>query len=216
MCAQFMMKKSPRQIAAELRAKVLDEAMFEFRDRILPYGNAPVVVAENGERVLKLMRFSLLPAWSKEKRVKFSTHNARLDSVLEKPTWKNAFLKRHCLVPMTDFLEPIYEGSGDGKWAGHMVRFFEKNHSLFCAAGIWEEWEKGEVIESFSILTDDPLPFVAQIGHDRSPVFLDPEAYDGWLNPVGKTGPQMVEFLHAHKSALALDVESDRLLKGKK
>lgn len=56
------------------------------------------------------MRYSLVPNWSKEAKVKFATHNARLESIDEKPTWKTVFSEQHCLVPLTDFIEPILPG----------------------------------------------------------------------------------------------------------
>lgn len=198
--------------------------------RILPQVKAPVVLVQpEAGKVLKSMHFSLLPRWSKTRRVRFATHNARLESasdspgnsaspssrwIFEKPTWREPFRRRHCLVPITDFYEPIYSGSH----AGHMVRFFPSEDEVLSAAGIWEEWigPDGEVIESFAILTDDPLPFVEQTGHDRCPVFLTNGALDPWLNEYSgpKVKPEeMVGFLRSNKAKPELHVENDRALK---
>ena len=80
--------------------------------------------------------FGLVPSWSKERKVKYSTHNARLVSTDEKsgkpvpiymkPTWREAFAGRHCLVPMDLFIEPIYTG----EFAGNMVKFIPKGEEV--------------------------------------------------------------------------------------
>jgi len=175
-----------------------------------------------GRRELRMMQFSLVPSWSKERRVKFATHNARLWSfdektrrevpVFEKPTWRGPFAHRHCLVPLSEFIEPIYSG----EYAGNMVRFLPKDGKLLTAAAIWDEWtdrQTGEVIDSFSILTDDPHPFVAEIGHDRTPVFLAEDAYGKWLKPESATPKESLDLLRAHVDRPELTVEIDRPLK---
>ncbi|MBK8574197.1 MAG: SOS response-associated peptidase family protein [Elusimicrobia bacterium] len=96
------------------------------RSRVVPRRPAPVIVRQAFERVLKEMLFGLVPAWSPTPTVKFATHNARLMSadkktgrelpIYEKPTWREAFRLRHCLVPMTGFIEPIYRGELAGIW----------------------------------------------------------------------------------------------------
>ena len=176
MCASFMIQsKVTREFPLALRAP------FDETDLLVtPHRLAPVIVFRDHALMATPMKFSLLPRWSKEPKVKFATHNARLESIVEKPTWRDSFKKRHCIIPMTSFIEPIYEGSE----AGHMVSFHESNMNWLMAAGIWDEWtnkDTGEVIESFSIITTKPLPFVETTGHDRSPLFLKSAAAEEWL-----------------------------------
>ncbi len=206
MCARFEFTLSPADAAEELNVIVPKDAHWapEFR----PFGKPPVIVEENGAKVLKLMQFSLIPPWSTEKKVKFSTYNARLTEfdekknkivcIYEKPTWRTSFLAKHCLVPITGFMEPIYKG----EFAGHWVRFAESHQKVLFAAGIWGEWHSkqgGEIIESFAIITDDPIPFVKKIGHSRSPLFLAPEAFDEWLSPQKQSPEDLVTLLSKNK-----------------
>lgn len=177
MCASFMIQsKVTREFPLALRAP------FDETDLLVtPHRVAPVIVLRDQSLMVTPMKFSLLPRWSKEPKVKFATHNARLESIIEKPTWRDSFKKRHCIVPMTSFIEPIYEGPE----AGHMVSFHKPDSNWLMAAGIWDEWtnkESGEVIESFSIITTTPLAFVESTGHDRSPLFLGKKAAEEWLN----------------------------------
>ena len=221
MCAQFLVKSKLTKIASKVDAVPLKAEAGEWKERILPYNQAPVIVQDEKEKHIRLMQFSLVPSWSKERKVKFATHNARLYSfdekqqievpIYEKPTWRGAFSSRHCLVPMTAFIEPIYHG----KMAGNMVSFLTKDEDIFFAAGIWEEWiskKDGEVIDSFSILTDDPVPFVKKIGHSRSPVFLDENAFDQWLEPGKKDPKELLKLLRENKAKLDFTAEVDRPL----
>lgn len=167
----------------------------------------------NTQAQLKTMNFSLVPSWSKTPKVKFATHNARLDTILEKPTWRGPFVKKHCLVPITEFVESITE---IGKpLAGNMVRFRERSGDLIVAAGIYDEWvnnETGEVLESFAILTTEPPPFVFDVGHDRCPVFIKKEHYKDWLHYTGD-GKGALELLSSAHREITFEVEIDRPLK---
>lgn len=169
------------------------------QDLIVPHRLAPVYVQEGDKRILTPMRYSLLPSWSKEPKVKFATHNARLESIDEKPTWKEVFVKRHCLVPLSEFIEPIYEG----EHAGHMVAFGDKGGDWIYAAGLWDEWvnrQSGEVIHTFAIITSEPPRFVAETGHDRCPVFLTEKGGREWLQNVGSPSAQLKKFLTENKT----------------
>lgn len=190
-----------------------NQTHLDLNARFLPYSKAPALVAGQPHNSFRLMNFSLVPSWSKTPKVKFATHNARLDTILEKPTWKAPFVKKHCLVPMSDFVESITEV--DKKYAGHLVRFKEKSNQLLVAAGIYDEWlnkETGEILESFAILTDDPPVYISDIGHDRCPVFIRKEIYNDWLHFKGD-GMAALELLKNSRREIDFDVEIDRPLK---
>jgi len=81
MCAQYIVDKSGKKLARRFDA--LDKVLSKAVGRVTPLSRAPVLVAEGGRRALVAMQFGLVPNWSKEPRVKFATHNARLMSVDE-------------------------------------------------------------------------------------------------------------------------------------
>lgn len=181
-------------------------------DLITPFSMAPVIVKTEDQITLDLMQFSLLPSWSRERKPKFSTYNARLESVAERASFKNAFVRRHCLVPISTFIEPIYKGD----MAGNMVGFSDPRDPILSAAGIWEEWvskSSGEIVHSFAIITHDPIPFVAQVGHDRSPLFLDPEGAEAWLNSENEKPAQLNQLLLDHRLVPPLSAAIHRPLK---
>jgi len=203
MCAQYRIKAKIKDL--EFYFSVTVEDIIDWIDHMVPHNMAPVVTGGN----IKLMKFSLLPSWSREPKVKFATHNARIETVAEKPTWKKPFLRNHCVVPMNSFIEPIYEGS----LAGNMVSF--NSDSLLCAAGIFDSWTNratGEVIESFAVITSEPCAFVREVGHDRQPVFL---AKDDALEWASLSGPpeKLVSFLHEKAVVPRLTTSIERPLK---
>jgi len=203
MCAQYLIKKNIKNLQ-EVFQLTFDIDDSDFPRRVLPYTTAPVITPDHK---VKAMNFSLIPIWSKERKVKFATHNARLDTVAIKPTWKRPFTQNHCIVPISSFVEPIYTG----KHAGHMVAF-DSNEPLL-AVGITDTWtdrQTGEHIESFSIVTDDPSDYVAKIGHDRQPVFLNSKNAEFWLNPPTNDTEDLIQFLKENAIVPTLSIEIDR------
>ena len=210
MCATFLVNYSNKEIS-ELY-EILFPDSFQIERRVLPYTKAPVVYLNEQIKVFSDMSFSLVPSWSKESKVKFATHNARIETIAEKPTWKNSLKTKRCLVPLNEFIEPIYIG----QYAGNMVRFGLDSNSVLTAAGIYDEWvnrQSGEVLQSFSIVTQEPSDFIAKIGHDRSPIFLNKDAFEYWLNPKNSHSAGLIDFLRSQKQPDEFRVQIDRPLK---
>lgn len=208
MCAQFSL-----QIAAEdLRnlGIAVSPALEAIDERFLPYTKIPVIVQTPQGLKLTPMNFSLVPAWSKEPKVKFATHNARIETVAEKPAWREPFLSKHCLIPLTNFFESVYEGPH----AGHIVSFQSEN-PLLLAAGLFDVWvnpETKEPLFSCTILTTEPSPFILENGHDRTPIFLNFTDGKAWLT-LRASEKEMVAFLLAKNIYPNLQVTRDRPLK---
>ncbi|MCO5143113.1 MAG: SOS response-associated peptidase [Oligoflexia bacterium] len=174
--------------------------------RILPGSHAPVLTRAG----IQIMRYGLVPHWSTTNTPKFATYNARIETVEKKPSWKIPFEKFHCIVPITGFVEPIYENY----WAGHMVEFF--GTSILYAAGVYDQWvdqSNGEVLESFAILMDQPNEYISSIGHDRMPIFLKKEDAICWKNSIFPSSKEAKSFLLKHKMDPLLDTRIDRPLK---
>lgn len=210
MCSQYALKVEAKTLT-ETYGIQIPASLTSIDERFLPYKTAPVIVRVNTIHKLTPMNFSLVPSWSKEPKVKFATHNARIETVTEKPTWKIPFKKQHCIVPMTRFFESVYEGP----LAGHIIEFAKTNTDLLFAAGLFDQWhdpEKKESLFSFSILTSDPSPFIQSYGHDRCPIFLTFEDAKNWLQ-INSDEKLMLQFLLDKKLTLELTVKADRPLK---
>ena len=136
------------------------------------------LVRDTGKgRELLLARWGLVPHWSKEAKSKYSTINARAETVAEKPTYRESFKCRRCLIPATGFYEWRQE---DGQKTPHHIR--QPGGELFAFAGLWDHWDKeGLGFDSCSIIVTDANKTMHPI-HDRMPVILNPAQYNTWLN----------------------------------
>ena len=116
--------------------------------------------------------------------------NARAETVREKPSFRDAFKSRRCLIPATGFYEWKHEGRMKQPYFIKM-----KNGGLFAMAGLWESWQspEGKSIESCAIITTDANGIVGKI-HDRMPVIIPNQSYGLWLSSTGNN-QSIQEFL---------------------
>jgi putative SOS response-associated peptidase YedK len=117
----------------------------------------------------------LVPFWSKEP--KSLAINARIESILTKPSFRKPIRSQRCLIPATGFYEWRKEGAGKTPFYIH-----RKDGELFAFAGIFDEWHVGgtDALKTFAIITTSPNDFMAQV-HNRMPLILRPEDEDPWL-----------------------------------
>lgn len=117
--------------------------------------------------------------------------NARAETLLEKPSFRELVSRRHCLVPADGFYEWRKTASGKVPY-----RFLLKCEELFTFAGLWDEWadtETGELQRTFTIITTEANELVKPT-HDRMPVMLTPEKEAVWLG-VTKGNNMLQQFL---------------------
>jgi len=139
------------------------------------------VVTNSGENKLDFFTWGLVPFWAKDPSIGNRMINARAETLAEKPSFKNAFKRRRCLILADGFYEwqkipgekskiPTYIHMKDGK--------------PFAFAGLWEDWHSpdGSQILSATIITTSPNKLMEPI-HNRMPVILPPKAYQQWLTP---------------------------------
>jgi putative SOS response-associated peptidase YedK len=126
------------------------------------------------------MRWGFVPAWSKTPGKGAPLNNARAETVSEKASFREAYRRRRCLVPMNGFYE--WQRSGKDKTPYY---FRMQNDELFAVAGLYE-YRPGDAVSpamtSFTVLTTAPNTLMAPV-HDRMPVIVPESAYDQWLDP---------------------------------
>ena len=150
--------------------------------RIFPGYFVPVMVMEDGERVVKPMRYQCRPAGKPAfYDTKFpGTYNARRDNL--EGFWKDLFGQQHALMVADVFYENV---EVDGK--NQVLAFTPRDDEPMLIACLWSKWTdpKGEQPDllSFAAITDEPEPEVAAAGHDRTIINIRPEHVDAWLNP---------------------------------
>ncbi len=153
---------------------------------IAPTLTVPVVrLNRAGRRKIALLRWGLIPYWSKDAKIAYRTINARADTVATAAAFRAAFERRRCLVPALGFYE---WRKLDGDKQPYFIGLRDSTPLAF--AGLWERWKQGEdALETFTIITGEPNSLVAEI-HDRMPVILDPADYDAWLTAADSAGLQ--------------------------
>jgi len=155
-------------------------AAVEPRYNLTP-GRAVAVVRESeGKRRLDALQWGLVPFWAKDPTIGRRLINARLDSVAEKPAYREAWRRRRCLIPASGF----YEWSEPR--GGRKRPYFIRPHDapLLALAGLWERWRtpNGEKLETCVIVTTDANAQLVQI-HDRMPLLIPRDAQALWLDP---------------------------------
>jgi len=179
MCGLYSFRRSPEEVRSLFR--YADEPQFPPRPYVAPGGPIAIVRLEQGKRRLALVRWGLIPGWTKELKPGKPLINARGETVLEKASFRNAIKRRRCLVPADGFYE--WKGEPGRKQAFHI---HTPDHALFAFAGIFEHWQSpdGSEIETAAIITTAANTDIAPI-HDRMPVVIMPEHFDLWLDADG-------------------------------
>jgi putative SOS response-associated peptidase YedK len=153
-------------------------------DVIPNYNVAPTqkiltIIKHDNENKLDKFHWGLVPFWAKDISIGSRMINARAETVSQKPSFRNAFKKRRCLIPADGF----YEWKGE---KGNKQPYYVSipTGEPFAFAGLWETWtEKDEesVYKSCTIITTAASESIREI-HHRMPVILNPEAYEKWID----------------------------------
>lgn len=178
MCGRYLLRSKGEDIGRAFGARIdLDLVP---RYNVAPSLMLPVVRAdEEGARRADLLRWGLVPGWAKDLSIGNKLVNARSETVAEKPSFRRAFKKRRCVVPMDGFYEWKATPTGKQPYLATM-----KDGSLLGVAGLWERWEPkdGEPVESFTLLTTEANDLLAEV-HHRMPVLLGTGELPVWLDP---------------------------------
>ena len=185
MCGRYGRRADKQRIAEAMQAGYVNV----FEEDIVPSYNVapqtfqPVVRLnrDSGERELTVMRWGLVPWWSKDGKAGFSTINAKAETLTTSPAFREAFQRRRCLVPG----EWFYEWRKIDPKTKQPFAIALKDGSMFAFAGLWERWKDkgtGQRLETYTIVTTDPNELVKPI-HNRMPVILAPRDYERWLAP---------------------------------
>lgn len=142
---------------------------FDYRPRwnVAPGQECPVVAEDRHGRRMGLLRWGLVPSWMDDPP-SGGFVNARAETAATKPSFREPFRRRRCLVPADGFYEWAREGERKvPRW------FHRADGGALALAGLWEG-------RTFTVLTTDANADVAPV-HPRMPVILPPERWDAWL-----------------------------------
>jgi len=177
MCGRYTFATSP-EIAAEFY-ELTELPPAQARYNIAPTQSVGTVLfsPENNARRWRMMRWGLIPSWSKDKSVGAKMINARSETLATKPAFKSALQLRRCLIPANGFYEWRKEGRVKRPYYISM-----RDGGPLAFAGLWDRWTSpaGEMIDSCTIITTEANEAVRGL-HDRMPVILVRGDFQQWL-----------------------------------
>lgn len=184
MCGRFTLKR-PEQVKFErIDFSILEDLVPRYN--IAPSQNILTVVQRDSHREATWLQWGLIPYWSNEPK---GIINARVETIDEKPSFKESFQRRRCLIIADGF----YEWERMGK-ISQPYYFQMKDEAVFAFAGIWDRWRVDDrSITTCAIITTTANELLAKI-HHRMPVILGSESFDLWLNEESRS-PDLKELL---------------------
>jgi len=184
MCFHTKQTKATKEVENRFKAKFDAVSLFRPQQSInaFDFPAVPIIVDTKPE-VITHFNWGLIPSWAKDSAIQKYNLNARIETVSEKPSFANSVNKR-CLVIANGFFE--------WQWLDPKGKIKQKyeiglpNEELFAFAGLYSSWvnkDTGEIKNSFTIVTTEANPLLAEIHNSkkRMPIILKKEDESGWL-----------------------------------
>jgi len=176
----------------------------EYRDlkpnyNVAPGTEQPIILRDYKGNHLRVVKWGLIPTWAKDSKIGYKLINARLETLLEKPSWRKPFISQRALIPANGFYE---WKKSDGSKFPYVIK--AKDRDVISFAGLWDTWKdpNGNLIPTFTIVTAPADKTVSKI-HDRMPVILTKEGENLWLDPETKN-PDLLEDILRNKEEHSL------------
>jgi len=166
MCGRYALHASPEVVA--LMFGLSEVPAYQPRFNIAP--TSDVLVIRRNEAAM--VRWGLIPRWAKDPGIGARMNNARAETVAEKPSFRDAYRKRRCLIPASGFYEWKPEGGGKQPYY-----IFPAKGELFAFAGLWEQWNEQQTC---AVITTEANAKMSAI-HERMPVIVPQSEYRNWL-----------------------------------
>lgn len=194
MCGRFAQRLPARKVAKQFKVEEVPPLAERYN---VAQAQAVLTVREaSGGREATILKWGLVPRWAKDPGIGNKLINARSETVTEKPSFREAFARRRCLVPLDGSYEWARRGDRKRPFYFHM-----RDGEPFAIAGLWERWEgEGEPLETCTLLTTEANELLAPY-HDRMPVILMPGDYEAWLDPDVRDSRELTKLLRPYAHA---------------
>ena len=193
MCGRFFLSANAVTVKASFPHLAIPDApdVLPPRYNIAP-GQPVAVIPNTPEQHLDYFLWGLVPSWAKDTAIGSRLINARVETLVEKPSFRAALRRRRCLILADGFYEWYQEPGAKSKTP---LAFRLQSGKPFAFAGLWEVWHSpdGSELRSCTIITTAANALIERF-HTRMPIILDPAQYDAWLNPEEES-PQVVRAL---------------------
>ena len=181
MCGRSSLSKTEKELEKRFNATFYSDELVRYNPlpnyNVAPSHILPIITQEDQEH-FSAMRWGFIPFWAKDAKIGYKMINARIETLLEKNTFKKSVENKRCLIPADGFYE--WKRDGSKKQA---YRITMKDESIYSYAGLWSKWvsPEGKEVFSFTVITQKPNKTVEDI-HDRMPAILTPEQELLWLS----------------------------------
>lgn len=203
MCGRYSLVQTKEKISSRFGVKFTEN--FKPRYNVAPTQEVPVITNTNPTEI-SFFKWGLIPNWALNELPASNLINARGETVLSKPPFKQIIRGRRCLILADGFYEWKKEGRNK---VPHRITLC--SDEIFSFAGLWDSWEtpEGEIINSFSIITTEANSAMKEI-HDRMPVILTRENEERWIQKLlsdkdiidllKPIAPEKISFYKVHKA----------------
>jgi putative SOS response-associated peptidase YedK len=178
-CGRYASSRDARDLASAFEVEEPPEQVLPPSWNVAPTDPVYAVLQRGDVRLLKVVRWGLVPSWAKDAKGAARLINARRETVTSKPAFRAAYARRRCLLPADGYYEWQVESGRKQPW--FLTR---RDGGPLAMAGLYEVWapEEGERLWSCSVITTEAADELGHI-HDRTPLVVPREAWSRWLDP---------------------------------
>jgi putative SOS response-associated peptidase YedK len=183
MCGRLALQKSDMERMEKELAARWETPRPEPHFNLCPNAHeVPVVLQAEGERTLHAFRWGYIPFWNKQPDPR--GHACAVgEEIHSKPSFRHAFKRQRCLIPMTGWFE--WQPPAPGERHKRPWWIYPVSEEIITVAGVWDTWRPSpgaDPLNTFAVVTVGPNAWMSQI-HNRMPVILDASDREAWLDP---------------------------------
>lgn len=177
MCGRFAVKTPKDEIKNYFGIDVVTSEIIESYN-IAPTNDVYAIIQTNEYLKLGQLQWGLIPRWSKNNSYQSKLINARSETILTKPSFKESFQTRRCLI----IADGYYEWKQNSK-EKHPYYIYHKSNRVFTFAGLWDIWldSENQKISTCTIITGATNKKLSHI-HERMPIVIELENHRKWLD----------------------------------
>ena len=192
MCGRFVRKTTALEIS-DIFSCSLDTAELPISFNVAPTSRVLGIVNSTGGPSVVSFSWGLIPRWAPDASRAASLINARIETVAEKPSFRDLVAQHRCVIPMNGYFEWKEQLRHDAMKPIKQPFYFSarsqsrySHQGVLAVAGLWTAWKdpnqsNGQVVHSAGALTTDANDMVSQV-HHRMPVLLDRSGVANWLD----------------------------------
>tara|TARA_B100000700_G_C14955492_1_gene813773 strand:- start:694 stop:1389 length:696 start_codon:yes stop_codon:yes gene_type:complete len=176
MCGRKTLTKDIASIIHEMDIEECEANNYIPNYNIAPTQFSPILIKHNNKRRIKMMKWGLIPKWSKDLSIGSKMINARIETIMEKPSFNSLIHSNRCIVLVDGYYE------WDSTTSQPYYLYHQKKHIL-PIAGLWTKWQtpNSKSICSYTVITTTPKNNISRI-HNRMPVILHKDNIGTWID----------------------------------